>query len=158
MIHIKIIHQGQRNHKCDYCGKFYTQMTNLKMHLWFLCPRWIILIWIIRLADLVIYFPHETHLNHQTGWFSDIFSTWNTCPFNPILCVKFLPHLSYLYFSKSFMDIFHMHFKIFLSNNFFSTNFTFKFCKFSKCQLCSYAWGWVLIFSISWTFCYVISS
>ena len=119
MIHIKIIHQGQRNHKCDYCGKFYTQMTNLKMHLWFLCPRWIILIWIIRLADLVIYFPHETHLNHQNGWFSDIFSTWNTCPFNPILCVKFLPHLSYLYFSKSFMDIFHMHFKIFLSNNFF---------------------------------------
>ena len=79
MIHIKIIHQGQRNHKCDYCGKFYTQMTNLKMHLWFLCPRWIILIWIIRLADLVIYFPHQTHLNHQTGWFSDIFSTWNTC-------------------------------------------------------------------------------
>ena len=97
-------------------------------------------------------------MNHQTGWFSDIFSTWNTCPFNPILCVKFLPHLSYLYFSKSFMDIFHMHFKIFLSNNFFSTNFTFEFCKFSKCQSCSYAWGWVLSFSISWTFCYVISS
>ena len=97
-------------------------------------------------------------MNHQTGWFSDIFSTWNTCPFNPILCVKFLPHLSYLYFSKSFMDIFHMHFKIFLSNNFFCTNFTLEFCKFSKCQSCLYAWGLVLIFSISWTFCYVISS
>ena len=62
MIHIKIIHQGQRNHKCDYCGKFYTQMTNLKIHLWLLCPWWIILIRFIRLADLVIYFPHETHL------------------------------------------------------------------------------------------------
>ena len=32
MIHIKIIHQGQRNHKCDYCGKFYTRMTNLKIN------------------------------------------------------------------------------------------------------------------------------
>jgi len=31
-------------------------------YIWFLCPWWIILIWIIRLADLVIYFLHETHL------------------------------------------------------------------------------------------------
>ena len=63
------------------------------------------------------------------------------CPYNPILCVKFLPHSSHLYFLKPFIDIYHGHFKIFLSNNFFCTNFTLEFCRFSKCQWCSYAWG-----------------
>ena len=61
--------------------------------------------------------------------------TWNLfswtaviCLFNPIFCVKFLPHSSHLNFFESFMNIFHMHFKIELSNNFFFTNFTFEFC------------------------------
>ena len=69
-----------------------------------------------------------THL--QIAYSSKIFATlitiesflsWTAviCPFNPILCVKFLPHSSHLYFLKSFMDIFHMYFKISLSNNFF---------------------------------------
>ena len=62
-----IIHQGQ-NHKCDYCGKFYTQMTNLKMHLWFLCPRWIILIWIIRLMK-------NLYTHFQIACFSEFFAT-----------------------------------------------------------------------------------
>ena len=117
-----IIHQGQ-NHKCDYCGKFYTQMTNLKIHLWLLCPWWIILIWIIRLMK-------NLYTHFQIACSSKIFATlitiesflsWTAviCPFNPILCVKFLPHSSHLYFLKSFMDIFHMYFKISLSNNFF---------------------------------------
>ena len=152
-----IIHQGQ-NHKCDYCGKFYTQMTNLKIHLWLLCPWWIILIWIIRLMK-------NLYTHFQIACFSKFFATlitiksflsWTAiilCPYNPILCVKFLPHSSHLYFLKPFIDIYHGHFKIFLSNNFFCTNFTLEFCKFSKCQWCSYAWGLVLIFSILWTFC-----
>ena len=46
------------------------------------------------------------------------FLSWTAiilCPYNPILCVKFLPHSSHLYFLKSFMDIFHMHCKIFFT-------------------------------------------
>ena len=33
MMHIKTIHEGQRNFKCDHCGKFTTTAGNLKKHI-----------------------------------------------------------------------------------------------------------------------------
>ena len=93
---------------------------------------------------------HE-HIDHN--W---TFSFMNSCkcPFNPIFCVKCLPHLSHLYFLKSFMNIFHMHFEIELSNNFFFTNLILQIFKVLIISLIGlYTWGLVLIFSISWKFC-----
>ena len=31
--HIKTIHEGQRNYKCDFCGKLFTESGNLKNHI-----------------------------------------------------------------------------------------------------------------------------
>ena len=32
-IHINTVHEGQRNHKCDSCGKSFTASGNLKRHI-----------------------------------------------------------------------------------------------------------------------------
>ena len=31
--HIKTLHEGQRNQKCDYCGKYFTESGSLKRHI-----------------------------------------------------------------------------------------------------------------------------